>query len=59
MICLVGGDLDVLERLRWNDGLDDYRLTPKEIQFKLKQMSADVAFVFQLRNPIHNGKFYF
>ena len=53
---LVGGDLEMLERVRWNDGLDDYRLTPKEIQLKLKEMGADVAFVFQLRNPVHNGK---
>lgn len=26
---LCGGDLEVLERLKWNDGLDKYRLTPK------------------------------
>merc|ERR1712142_1347455 len=25
---LVGGDLEVLERIKWNDGLDHYRLTP-------------------------------
>jgi 3'-phosphoadenosine 5'-phosphosulfate synthase len=29
---LVGGDLEVLQRVRWNDGLDQYRLTPKEVQ---------------------------
>ena len=28
---LVGGDLEVLHRIRWNDGLDQYRLTPKEV----------------------------
>ena len=52
---LVGGDIQVLERITWGDGLDAYRLTPKEIQLRLKDMSADAVFAFQLRNPIHNG----
>uniref|UniRef100_A0A1B6E2A6 Uncharacterized protein n=1 Tax=Clastoptera arizonana TaxID=38151 RepID=A0A1B6E2A6_9HEMI len=52
---LVSGDLEVLERIRWNDGLDDYRLTPNEIRAKCKEMGADAVFAFQLRNPIHNG----
>jgi len=52
---LVGGDLQVLERITWEDGLDEYRLTPLEIQSKLKAMCADAVFAFQLRNPIHNG----
>ena len=52
---LVGGDLEVLERIKWNDGLDQYRLTPKEIRDKINEMEADAVFAFQLRNPIHNG----
>ena len=52
---LIGGELEMFERIRWEDGLDAYRLTPKEIQLKLKEMAADIIFVFQLRNPIHNG----
>jgi ATP sulfurylase len=52
---LVGGDLEVLDRIRWNDGLDQYRLTPNEIREKSKEMGADAVFAFQLRNPIHNG----
>jgi 3'-phosphoadenosine 5'-phosphosulfate synthase len=52
---LVGGDLEVLERVTWNDGLDQYRLTPKEIQKKIEDIGADAVFAFQLRNPIHNG----
>uniref|UniRef100_A0A4X1V555 3'-phosphoadenosine 5'-phosphosulfate synthase 2 n=1 Tax=Sus scrofa TaxID=9823 RepID=A0A4X1V555_PIG len=52
---LVGGDLQVLERIRWNDGLDQYRLTPLEIKRKCKEMNADAVFAFQLRNPVHNG----
>uniref|UniRef100_A0A5S6QZC2 Uncharacterized protein n=1 Tax=Trichuris muris TaxID=70415 RepID=A0A5S6QZC2_TRIMR len=52
---LVGGSLNVLERIRWNDGLDEYRLTPMEIRQRLVEMGADAVFAFQLRNPIHNG----
>lgn len=52
---LVGGELEVFERIRWNDGLDKYRLTPNEIRQMCKEMGADAVFAFQLRNPIHNG----
>ena len=52
---LVGGDLEVLERIRWDDGLDQYRLTPNELRQKFKEMGADAVFAFQLRNPVHNG----
>ncbi|CAD7081506.1 unnamed protein product [Hermetia illucens] len=52
---LVGGDLEVFERIRWNDGLDQYRFTPNELRQKYAEMNADAIFAFQLRNPIHNG----
>ncbi|XP_040293321.1 bifunctional 3'-phosphoadenosine 5'-phosphosulfate synthase 2 isoform X2 [Bufo bufo] len=52
---LVGGDLEVLERIQWGDGLDQYRLTPLELKEKAKEMNADAVFAFQLRNPVHNG----
>ncbi|ESO06672.1 hypothetical protein HELRODRAFT_64113, partial [Helobdella robusta] len=52
---LCGGDLEVMERIRWNDGLDDYRLTPAELRAQFKKMNADAVFAFQLRNPVHNG----
>lgn len=52
---LVGGDLEVFERITWNDGLDKYRLTPKELRERFKELKADAVFAFQLRNPIHNG----
>ncbi|XP_070159310.1 bifunctional 3'-phosphoadenosine 5'-phosphosulfate synthase-like [Polyergus mexicanus] len=52
---LVGGDLEVIERIRWNDGLDHYRLTPNEIKNRCQEIGADAVFAFQLRNPIHNG----
>lgn len=37
---LVGGDLEVLERIKWNDGLDEYRLTPHQLKQKFKDMKA-------------------
>lgn len=52
---LCGGDLEVLERIRWNDGLDEYRFTPNELREKFRDMGADAVFAFQLRNPVHNG----
>ena len=52
---LVGGDIEVLRRIRWNDGLDEYRLTPKELRREFRRRQADAVFAFQLRNPIHNG----
>ncbi|XP_074553373.1 bifunctional 3'-phosphoadenosine 5'-phosphosulfate synthase 1 [Halichoeres trimaculatus] len=52
---LVGGDLQVLDKICWNDGLDEYRLTPTELKQKFKEMNADAVFAFQLRNPVHNG----
>ena len=52
---LVGGDVSVLGRIRWSDGLDEYRLTPGELRDRFRQMGADAVFAFQLRNPIHNG----
>ncbi|XP_011311532.1 bifunctional 3'-phosphoadenosine 5'-phosphosulfate synthase [Fopius arisanus] len=52
---LMGGDVEVLERIKWKDGLDEYRLTPNEIREKCRDMKADAVFAFQLRNPIHNG----
>ncbi|ERE90809.1 bifunctional 3'-phosphoadenosine 5'-phosphosulfate synthase 2-like protein [Cricetulus griseus] len=52
---LIGGDLQVLDRIYWNDGLDQYRLTPAELKQRFKDMNADAVFAFQLRNPVHNG----
>lgn len=54
-VWLIGGDLEVIERIKWNDGLDDFRLTPNQLQEKFKSMEADAVYAFQLRNPVHNG----
>jgi len=52
---LAGGELEVLDKIVWNDGLDQYRFTPSELKNKFKELQADAVFAFQLRNPIHNG----
>lgn len=49
---LVGGDLNVLKRVTWKDGLDQYRLTPNELRKKFNDMDADAVFAFQVRFPI-------
>lgn len=45
----------MLDRIKYNDGLDEYRLTPMELRNKFADQKADAVFAFQLRNPIHNG----
>nr|CDS30988.2 3' phosphoadenosine 5' phosphosulfate synthase [Hymenolepis microstoma] len=52
---LVGGDLKVFEKIVWNDGLDQFRLSPLLLREKFKELGADCVFAFQLRNPVHNG----
>jgi 3'-phosphoadenosine 5'-phosphosulfate synthase len=41
---LIGGDLEVLERIKWNDGLDQYRYTPLELREKFKEMNVYLIF---------------
>lgn len=52
---LMGGAIEQLDRIMWDDGLDKYRSTPRELKAKFDEMDADAVFVFQLRNPVHNG----
>lgn len=52
---LVGGDIEVLAEFAYGDGLDEFRLTPRQLREEYKKRNADAVFVFQLRNPIHNG----
>ncbi|CAN8268708.1 unnamed protein product [Cochlearia groenlandica] len=52
---LIGGDLEVLEPVKYNDGLDRFRLSPAELRKELEKRGADAVFAFQLRNPVHNG----
>ncbi|XP_061970107.1 ATP sulfurylase 2-like [Populus nigra] len=52
---LLGGDLEVLKPIKYNDGLDHYRLSPKQLRKEFDRRQADAVFAFQLRNPVHNG----
>merc|ERR1711971_619551 len=45
---LMGGKVEVLKRIKYNDGMDQWRLTPVELKAKFKEMGADAVFVFQL-----------
>lgn len=52
---LVGGELEVLQRVMWNDGLDHYRLTPNELRIKFKELNADAVFAFQVTQRLNNS----
>nr|XP_043623363.1 ATP sulfurylase 1, chloroplastic-like [Erigeron canadensis] len=52
---LIGGDLEVIEPIKYHDGLDRYRLSPSELRAEFEKRNADAVFAFQLRNPVHNG----
>ncbi|MCP9265921.1 Bifunctional 3'-phosphoadenosine 5'-phosphosulfate synthase 2 [Dirofilaria immitis] len=52
---LLGGDVQVLKRIQYNDGLDCYRMSPLELRNIFAKANCDAVFAFQLRNPIHNG----
>ncbi|XP_010279275.1 PREDICTED: ATP sulfurylase 1, chloroplastic [Nelumbo nucifera] len=52
---LLGGDLEVIEPIKYNDGLDRFRLSPAELREEFMKRDADAVFAFQLRNPVHNG----
>nr|AHN52256.1 ATP sulfurylase [Cicer arietinum] len=52
---LIGGDLEVIEPIKYHDGLDHFRLSPAELRKEFTRRNADAVFAFQLRNPVHNG----
>ncbi|KAK1387869.1 Sulfate adenylyltransferase [Heracleum sosnowskyi] len=52
---LLGGDLEVIEPIKYHDGLDRFRLSPSELREEFTRRNADAVFAFQLRNPVHNG----
>lgn len=52
---LIGGDLEVIEAIKYHDGLDRFRLSPAELRKEFEKRNADAVFAFQLRNPVHNG----
>ena len=44
-----------VRKIEFNDEMDKYRLTPREINNLIKEKNADAVYAFQLRNPLHNG----
>jgi len=55
---LLGGEVELLERIRYNDGLDRFRLTAVEVMKEFEKKKADAVFAFQTRNPTHAGHAY-
>uniref|UniRef100_A0A7S3WZ06 Adenylyl-sulfate kinase n=1 Tax=Emiliania huxleyi TaxID=2903 RepID=A0A7S3WZ06_EMIHU len=51
----VGGEVELLGKITYNDGLDAYRLTAEELRAAFKAKGADVVYAFQTRNPTHAG----
>eukprot|EP00605_Chrysophyceae_sp_TOSAG23-4_P002824 GSChrysophyteH1.ASY1.ANO1.3109.1 assembled CDS len=52
---LIGGEIELLERIRYNDGLDKWRLTSTEVMKQFEEKGADAVYAFQTRNPTHAG----
>jgi 3'-phosphoadenosine 5'-phosphosulfate synthase len=50
-----GSRMRFVKEVKFNDGLDQYRQTPKQIHEQIVSRGADAVYAFQLRNPLHNG----
>lgn len=55
---LIGGEVELLERIKYNDGLDVWRKTTKELYAEFQAKNADTVYAFQTRNPTHAGHAY-
>jgi len=55
---LMGGEIELLDRIKYNDGLDKWRKTATEIMQEFKDKNADTVYAFQTRNPTHAGHAY-
>jgi len=51
----LGGEVELLGRITYGDGLDAFRLTVDELRSAFKKKGADTIFAFQTRNPTHAG----
>ena len=45
----LGGEVELLGRITYNDGLDNYRLTSEELRAAFKKKGADPVYAFQTR----------
>jgi 3'-phosphoadenosine 5'-phosphosulfate synthase len=55
---LIGGEIELFEKIKFNDGLDKWRLTASEVAKEFEKKNADAVFAFQTRNPTHAGHAY-
>jgi 3'-phosphoadenosine 5'-phosphosulfate synthase len=55
---LIGGEVELLDRIRYNDGLDQWRKTASELMAEFRAKGADTVYAFQTRNPTHAGHAY-
>lgn len=55
---LIGGEIELLDRIRYNDGLDKWRKTASELMQEFQDKGADTVYAFQTRNPTHAGHAY-
>jgi 3'-phosphoadenosine 5'-phosphosulfate synthase len=55
---LIGGEVELLERIVYNDGLDKWRKTTTELFAEFQAKGADTVYAFQTRNPTHSGHAY-
>jgi 3'-phosphoadenosine 5'-phosphosulfate synthase len=55
---LIGGEIELFERIKYNDGLDKWRLSAPEVMKQFEDKNADAVFAFQTRNPTHAGHAY-
>jgi 3'-phosphoadenosine 5'-phosphosulfate synthase len=55
---LIGGEVELLDRIRYNDGLDKWRKTVTELMQEFEAKGADTVYAFQTRNPTHSGHAY-
>jgi len=50
--------VQLLGRIKYNDGLDKWRKTASELMDEFAEKNADVVYAFQTRNPTHAGHAY-
>jgi len=55
---LIGGEIELLDRIKYNDGLDQWRKTTTELIDEFASKGADTVYAFQTRNPTHAGHAY-
>ena len=42
---LMGGEIELLQKIKYNDGLDKFRLTAKEVMKQFEKKKADAVLI--------------